>query len=106
MSGGRVKLHSDKSAPGKIICLMDSLDKKIIDQIDSVSSVLSSHTHRDLYGPAAFWNSLGEKHKRLIREQGFRRFKRTINFEYHQWGLRSLRDSKIRSLLLELIRNY
>jgi len=85
---------------------MDALDQKIIDQIDSISSILSQHADRDLYGPAAFWESLGEKHKKLIREHGFRNFKRTINFEYHQWGLRSLRDPKIKSLLLELIKRF
>jgi putative sugar O-methyltransferase len=85
---------------------MDSLDQEIIDQIDSISSLLSQHGERDLYGPAAFWESLGEKHKGLIREHGFRSFKRTINFEYHQWGLRSLQDSKIKSLCFELLRNY
>lgn len=85
---------------------MDSLDQEIIDQIDSLSLVLSRHADRDLYGPAAFWESLGEKHKSLIREHGFRSFKRTINFEYHQWGLLSLGDPKIKSLLLELLKHY
>jgi putative sugar O-methyltransferase len=85
---------------------MDALDQKIIDQIDSISSVLSRHNDRDLYGPAQFWESLGEKHKSLIREHGFRSFKRTINFEYHQWGLLSLGDPKIKSLWRELLKNF
>lgn len=96
----------DRCVPIRNGFLMDSLDQEIIDQIDSISSSLSNHADRDLYGPAAFWESLGEKHKGLIRKHGFRSFKRTINFEYHQWGLLSLKDPKIKSLLLELLKNY
>lgn len=81
-------------------------DQEIIDQIDSMSFELSQHTNRSLYGPAAFWESLGQKHKDLIKKSGFHSFKRTINFEYHQWGIKSLRDSKIKSLVRELLKNY
>ena len=84
----------------------DSLDNEIIKQIEDVSLALSRHSKYSLYGPAAFWDSLGQKHKNLIRQYGFRRFKRTINFEYFQWPVVSLVDSKIGDLLLELLKHY
>lgn len=84
---------------------MDSLDEEIINQIDSMSAALSRQPERDLYGPARFWESLGEKHKLLIKEHGFGKFKKTINFEYHQWEVLSLRDPKIRSLIGQLLKS-
>jgi SAM-dependent methyltransferase len=40
-----------------------------------------------------FWRTLGQKHRALIAERGFENFKRTINFEYGQWGVSSLRNA-------------
>jgi putative sugar O-methyltransferase len=53
---------------------------------------------------AGYWDTHGQKHLALIVEFGFGNFKRTINFEYGQWGVTSLRDPKIRRLLWNLIR--
>ena len=84
---------------------MDALDEEIINQIDAMSAALSRQPEHDLYGPAKFWESLGEKHKALIRDHGFGKFKQTINFEYHQWEVLSLRDPKIRNLMRQLLKS-
>jgi len=81
---------------------MNNVDSGIIEQIDALTQRLRGH---HLYGPAEFWKTLGDQHKDLIRRHGFGKFKRTINFHYHQWSVPSLRDSKIRSLLLELLKH-
>lgn len=85
---------------------MDALTSKVIEQIDTLLVSLSQHPNPHLYGPAAFWKSLEEKHKNLLERYGFQMFKRTINFEYHQWGVHSLKDSKIKRLIWELLKHY
>jgi len=54
------------------------------------------------YGDLGMWNELAAKHVKLIREHGFENFKRTINFEYHQWSVRSFFDVKSLRLLASL----
>lgn len=68
-----------------------------------MSQCLSEQTKRNLYGAAAFWETLGDKHKMLIKESGFDKFKQTINFEYNQYEISSLRDRKILSLFIRLL---
>lgn len=57
------------------------------------------------YGDLGMWNELSAKHEKLIREHGFESFKRTINFEYHQWSVRSLADVKSLKLIASLLRH-
>lgn len=75
----------------------------VLRDIASMNEVLSRVPRRELFAPAEFWETLGRKHLRLIEQAGFENFKRTINFEYNQWGVHSLRDPKIRNLLRRLI---
>ncbi|MEW6323947.1 MAG: hypothetical protein AB1515_01015, partial [Nitrospirota bacterium] len=81
---------------------MDAVDSSIIGQIDELTRRMARHR---LYGAAEFWKRLGDQHKEFIRQHGFGKFKRTINFHYHQWLVPSLRDSKIKSLLLDLLKH-
>ena len=84
----------------------DSLDTEIIEQIDEMNRYLSEHPKKDLYGASAFWELLGNKHKMLIKKYGFKKFKQTINFEYFQYNIKSLRDKKILSLLVRLLKEF
>lgn len=77
-------------------------NKTILGDIAAMREVLTSLPQRDLYGPVQFWDTIGEKHLRLIEQSGFENFKRTINFEYNQWGVSSFRDKKISNLLARL----
>ena len=83
---------------------MENLDLKLIEQIDEMTQCLSEQTKTDLYGASAFWETLGEKHKKIIKESGFNKFKQTINFEYFQYEVSSLRDRKILSLIVLLLK--
>jgi putative sugar O-methyltransferase len=84
---------------------VNTQDEKIVSEINRLSSQLSAHPSARLYGAAKFWESHSAKHSRLLADYGFEKFKRTINFEYNQWGVRSLRDEKIRYLAMQLLRN-
>ena len=54
-------------------------------------SDLREKDRNSLYSPSEFWGQAWpEKHIQLLKEHGFHRFKRTVNFEYHQWGVTSL----------------
>ena len=55
------------------------------------------------YGDLGMWNQLCQKHIELIRSSGFESFKRTINFEYSQWSVKSFVDVKSIRLLLALL---
>src|SRR5262245_8851632 len=81
----------------------DTLTGRVQSDIESMREVIKLAPHPELYGPRGFWEGLSEKHIRLIKEFGFEQFKRTINFEYNQWGVRSFRDKKIRNLLIRLL---
>jgi putative sugar O-methyltransferase len=85
---------------------MTSLDTKIIEQIDQMTRCIAEQPRTDLYGPAAFWESLGEKHKDLLKESGFEKFKQTINFEYHQYEISSIADRKILRLFRLLLEAF
>jgi len=84
--------------------MVNAINYRIIQQVDELTCILEKSCRQDLYGPADFWKVLGEKHKELIRRQGIEQFKRTINFEYHQWEVRSIADAKIALLLQQLLR--
>lgn len=49
------------------------------------------------------WRGLGLKHRSLIERFGFENFKRTINFEYGQWGITSLRSPFVAKQLINLL---
>ncbi|MFZ2948652.1 MAG: hypothetical protein WA003_04130, partial [Desulfuromonadaceae bacterium] len=80
------------------------MDIKIIKQIDDMKVCLSEQVRKDLYGAAPFWETLAEKHKKFIKQFGFKRFKRTINFEYNQFSVSSIANEKILSLTWQLLK--
>jgi putative sugar O-methyltransferase len=76
--------------------LSDSaLDSTVLDQIEKMQKRLADSG----YGDLGMWEQLCRKHVKLLRENGFATFKRTINFEYHQWSVRSFVDLKTLRLL-------
>lgn len=81
---------------------MLDMDKKVIEDIQAVVADYQKSLRND--ASLQFWKSLGDKHATLIRESGFGNFKRTVNFEYSQWGVTSFRDPKIASLIKNLLR--
>jgi putative sugar O-methyltransferase len=82
----------------------DSLTRNVIADITAMREIVGSLSDNAVYGPSRFWETLSEKHGHLIEQFGFANFKRTINFEYSQWGVDSLTDDKIRKLLTTLLR--
>jgi putative sugar O-methyltransferase len=76
------------------------LEARIIDQIERMQRLLADAG----YGDLGMWDALCKKHITLLREQGFQRFKRTINFEYNQWSVRSFVDMKSLSLAATALR--
>ena len=58
-----------------------------------------------LFSPSAFWKELCEKHIALLQQHGFERFKRTLNFQYGQWGVRSLRNPQVKHVLKQLLKS-
>jgi SAM-dependent methyltransferase len=79
----------------------DTIDERVIGDIQALVSSFRSTSR----GDGHFWDALSAKHTAMIREFGFGNFKRTINFEYCQWGVRYLRDPKIPRLIRRLLRD-
>ncbi len=77
---------------------------QVLNDIASMRSHLAQGQANELYGPGRFWDSLSEKHIGWINAYGFENFKRTINFEYSQWGVSSFSDKKLSRLLVLLLR--
>lgn len=82
---------------------MNDLNQKVMDDIASLLLAVADQPNKALCGPAEFWESLSDKHMQLLRKYGFQRFKRVINFEYHQWGVRKFSHPMIRQLLKRLL---
>lgn len=82
----------------------DGLTRKVLAEIAAMREVMSRVSVDDLYGPSKFWETLSEKHTALLLQSGFDNFKRTVNFEYSQWGVHSFKDNKIRKLMVSLLR--
>ena len=80
---------------------MNEVDEKVIGDIQAATS--DYHDSSKDVESLQFWKALGEKHVSLVREFGFRNFKRTINFEYSQWGVTALRDPKTVHLFKKLL---
>jgi putative sugar O-methyltransferase len=76
--------------------MTNTLDDKVLQDIRML--IEASDPARGSGDEGVFWEELSDKHASLIREHGFQNFKRTINFEYSQWGVTSLRDRKISHL--------
>src|SRR5688572_29491913 len=74
-------------------------DAELIGQIERMQEVLAANG----YGDLGMWNELCRKHVHLLRTRGFSNFKRTINFEYHQWSVRSLVDFKLLKIATTLL---
>lgn len=72
-----------------------SLTDEVLAEIDALTSGDTS----------GFWRTLGRKHRDLIARYGFENFKRTINFEYGQWGVSTLHHRFIRRLLWSSLRS-
>lgn len=51
-----------------------------------------------------YWGPLGESHRALIEQHGFGNFKRTINFQYGQWGIATFGAAFTRQLFKNLIK--
>jgi SAM-dependent methyltransferase len=81
---------------------MGALDDSVIGDIRFLLEGLPGQAD-DAEG-ARFWKTLAAKHIALLREHGFGNFKRTINFEYSQWGVVSFLDPRTRRLLRTLLR--
>ncbi|MFZ2491601.1 MAG: putative sugar O-methyltransferase [Thermoanaerobaculia bacterium] len=77
---------------------IDVVTARVLADISRMRSMLKAGPG-ELYDASPFWNTLGQKHAELIEEYGFGVFKRTINFEYNQWGVQTFGDPKIRALL-------
>lgn len=76
--------------------MMNPLDDKVL--LDIRMLIEASDSTHQVGGEGIFWEVLSGKHVSLVREFGFQNFKRTINFEYSQWGVTSLRDRKLTHL--------
>ena len=74
-------------------------DAALIEQIERMQQVLAANG----YGDLGMWNELCRKHVHLLRTRGFANFKRTINFEYHQWSVRSFVDFKLLKIAATLL---
>lgn len=57
-------------------------------------------------GDLGMWDELCARHAALIALHGFDMFKRTVNFEYSQWGVSGFRDPKILALLRLAARHH
>jgi SAM-dependent methyltransferase len=51
-----------------------------------------------------FWRQIGEQHRQLIASSRFANFKRTINFQYGQWGISAYLNRFTARLLFALLR--
>lgn len=77
------------------------INDDILDQVKEMQNLMIEHGVGDL----GMWNELCQKHTSLLKKRGFENFKRTVNFEYSQWGVGSYRDYKIRNILKYLLRH-
>src|SRR4051812_4591752 len=82
---------------------MSDLDDAVIADIHALLAGMPAEA--DPGEGARFWKTLSAKHVALLREFGFANFKRTLNFEYSQWGITSFRSPVIRRLARTLLRD-
>jgi putative sugar O-methyltransferase len=79
---------------------MNTVDQQVIADIEAVAQAQTEQAP----GTSAIWGALGKKHRQLIERHGFNNFKRTINFEYGQWGVTSFRNPHLLRVLRQLLR--
>jgi hypothetical protein len=80
--------------------LPTDLTPRVLADIDDMYGALADETLEG--GP--FWRQLGEQHRQLIASSRFENFKRTINFQYGQWGISTYRNRFTARLLFALLR--
>lgn len=80
-------------------------DNSVLEHIAKMKIALRDHKDHSWYGASDFWEGLCEKHERLLRLWGFSRFKRSINFEYNQWGVSSFRSPQLWHVVRRLLTN-
>jgi hypothetical protein len=79
---------------------MSDADRAVLADIDAIAAA-----HARASGESGeFWQNLGAKHRMLIEQFGFAEFKRTVNFEYGQWCVTSVRHPLVKRLIWELLR--
>ncbi|MDB5051130.1 MAG: hypothetical protein JWO30_4201 [Fibrobacteres bacterium] len=80
---------------------MSAIDQKVLQDIQTM---LAAHDRSSAVPEGnRFWIGLGEKHSAIIRKYGFEKFKRTVNFEYSQWGVTTLSEPKVLRLISLLL---
>jgi len=80
--------------------LPTDLTPRVLNDIDDMYRALADET---LEG-GSFWRQLGEQHRLLIASSRFANFKRTINFQYGQWGISTYQNRFTARLLFALLR--
>ncbi len=80
---------------------MDHLNEKVLQDIQNLLAI-HNKTSKVPEGNR-FWIGIGATHSAMIKKYGFEKFKRTINFEYAQWGVHVLNDVKIFRLISLLL---
>ena len=81
-----------------------SNNQTILANIDRMNRELDETSHPALYGPAPFWQDASVLHRELLQSWGFERFKRSINFEFNQWGITNLKNRQLRFVFRQLIK--
>lgn len=84
--------------------LMKKIEETIAEQIAVMFQCLEKRAN-PLFAPSTFWKELCDKHAALLRQHGFGRFKRTVNFWYGQWPICSLSDWQTKHLLKQLLKS-
>src|SRR5215207_2292324 len=70
-------------------------------QVASWIEAMRSHVAGapDVYRPGAFWRDLLEQNLEMLRSDGIRNFKRTVNTNYYNWLVISWTDPQMRAAL-------
>ena len=55
--------------------------------------------------PSDFWRLLNDRNTRQIDDEGFARFKRTVNQNYFSWIPHTLRDDQLRAMVISWLRH-
>lgn len=71
------------------------------DQVRAMSRALAASAD-PLLGPSPFWQDLSAEHVDKLERYGIAQFKRTVNFEYGQWDVFSIRHTQVGHVLKQL----
>ena len=58
----------------------------------------------EVYRPGAFWADLLERNLAMLRADGIRRFKRTVNNNFYNWLVTSWLDPQLRNAVVGWLR--